>query len=69
MLVGTLLTAALTWVSRNGVETAVPLTPRAFSTPRVSPDGASLAFAVADDSGRRDIWTYEQGSQKLLRLT
>jgi Tol biopolymer transport system component len=59
---------ALTWVTRDGLETPVPLTPRAFSTPRVSPDGTRLAFAVAA-SGRRDIWTYEVGTQTLVRLT
>jgi len=59
---------ALAWVTRDGLEIPVPLTPRAFSSPRVSPDGTRLAFAVAE-SGRRDIWTYELGTQKLARLT
>lgn len=59
---------ALAWVTRDGLEIPVPLTPRAFSSPRVSPDGSRLAFAV-EDSGRRDIWTYELGTQKLARLT
>ncbi len=58
----------LTWVTRDGLEAPVPLTPRAFSSPRVSPDGTRLAFGVAE-LGRRDIWTYEVGTQKLARLT
>jgi Tol biopolymer transport system component len=58
----------LTWVSRTGDETPLPLEPRAYSTPRVSPDGTRLAFAVADE-GRRDIFTYELGTRRLTRLT
>ena len=58
----------LTWVTRDGQEMPVPLTPRSFSSPRVSPDGTRLAFAVGD-RGRRDIWTYELGTQRLARVT
>jgi Tol biopolymer transport system component len=58
----------LTWVTPAGQETPVPLAPRAFSSPRVSPDGTRLAFAAAD-GGRRDIWTYELATQRLARLT
>jgi serine/threonine protein kinase len=58
----------LVWVSRTGEETPVPLAPRAFSTPRVSPDGTRLAFAVAEQ-GRRDIFIYELGTQRLRQLT
>ena len=54
----------LTWVTRQGLELPVPLTPRAFSTPRVSPDGTRLAFAVTE-AARRDIWIYELGTEKL----
>ncbi|MGQ0735990.1 MAG: hypothetical protein ACT4QD_20345 [Acidobacteriota bacterium] len=58
----------LTWVTRAGLEVPVLLTPRAFISPRVSPDGTRLAFGVVE-SGRSDIWTYELGTQKLSRLT
>jgi Tol biopolymer transport system component len=58
----------LTWVDRAGVETPLPMTPRAFSTPRVSPDGKTIAFA-ADDADRRDIWTYNIAADQLTRVT
>ena len=58
----------LTWVTRDGLESPLPLSPRAFSSPEVSPDGTRLAFAVAE-AGRRDIWIYEVSSQRLVRLT
>jgi Tol biopolymer transport system component len=58
----------LTWVDRTGAETPLPIPPRAFSSPMVSPDGRRLAFAIAE-GGRRDIWTYELSSERLARLT
>jgi Tol biopolymer transport system component len=58
----------LAWVDRTGTETPVPIAPRAFGSPRVSPDGRRLAFAIADGS-RRDIWTYDIVTEGLARLT
>ncbi len=58
----------LAWVARSGVETPLPIPPRSFMTPRVSPDGKTVAFAV-DDRDRRDIWTYELAADQLTRVT
>jgi hypothetical protein len=58
----------LTWVDRAGRETPLSIPPRSFGTPRVSPDGARLAFAASQDD-RRDIWIYELASEKLSRAT
>ena len=58
----------LMWVSRAGIETPVPIAPRAFTTPRISPDGKQLAFAVAEGE-RQDIWTYTLASDTLTRVT
>jgi eukaryotic-like serine/threonine-protein kinase len=58
----------LAWVDRKGTETPVPIAPRSFGSPRVSPDGRRLAFAIAD-GGRRDIWTYDIATERLARLT
>ena len=58
----------LTWVNRSGDESPIALSPRAFTTPRVSPDGTRIAFAV-DQSGRRDVYVYELATTKLTRLT
>ena len=58
----------LAWVSRTGQETTIPVTPRAFSSPRASPDGTRIAFAVTA-LGRSDIYVYELASTKLTQLT
>ena len=58
----------LTWVDRSGAETPLPISPRAFMFPRVSPDGKTVAFTVADHD-RRDMWTYDLAADKLTRLT
>jgi eukaryotic-like serine/threonine-protein kinase len=58
----------LTWVDRSGVETPLPISPRAFTSLRVSPDGKRLAFAAADGD-REDIWVYEFATDHLVRAT
>jgi serine/threonine-protein kinase len=58
----------LAWVSRTGEETAIPLAARAFHSPRASPDGTRIAFAVTE-RGRNDIYVYELASTKLTPLT
>jgi serine/threonine-protein kinase len=58
----------LAWVDRTGTETLLPIAPHAVSSPRVSPDGRRLAFAIAD-GGRRDIWTYDTTTEALARVT
>ncbi len=42
----------LVWVDRDGRETVVTEEKRAFTAPRISPDGKSLAMSVGDQSGR-----------------
>jgi Tol biopolymer transport system component len=49
----------LVWVDRQGVEQAAPATPRAYRSPRLSPDGQRVAVDIgvsADDTQRADIW-------------
>jgi len=58
----------LAWVNRSGTETPLPIPPRGFSHPRVSPDGKRLAFAAADGE-RNDIWIYELATDRLSRVT
>jgi eukaryotic-like serine/threonine-protein kinase len=58
----------LVWVDRSGAEIPLAISPRAFTTPRVSPDGKTVAFA-AGDGDRRDIWTYDLAADTLRRLT
>ena len=59
---------ALAWINRSGAETPLPIPPRGFSSPRVSPDGGRLAFAAADGD-RHDIWIYEIAADQLSRVT
>jgi hypothetical protein len=58
----------LTWVDRNGAETPLPMPASASGSPRVSPDGSRLAFAVGE-AGRHDIYTYELATGMVARLT
>jgi Tol biopolymer transport system component len=58
----------LTWIDRSGAETPLPISPRGFTSARVSPDGTRLAFAAADGD-REDIWTYDIATQALHRAT
>jgi len=58
----------LTWVDRNGVETAIPALPRPYRHPRVSPDGSRIVVEV-EDAGNTDIWVGDHRRGILSRLT
>jgi len=58
----------LTWVDRSGRESPMSIAPRAFKSPRFSPNGKRLAFAVAEDD-REDIWIYDLATGTLTRAT
>ncbi|MDP2320814.1 MAG: protein kinase [Acidobacteriota bacterium] len=58
----------LTWVDRSGAETVLPIAPRGFRNPRLSPDGKRLVFAAAERD-REDVWTYELATDRLSRVT
>jgi len=58
----------LVWVDREGKETLLPLPPREYREPRVSPDGRRLATSVVDDEGM-DLWVYDVRSGAGLQLT
>jgi serine/threonine-protein kinase len=47
----------LVWVDRSGASTPLPTEPRAFATPRLSPDGRRLAVVVTEDE-HPHIWVY-----------
>jgi Tol biopolymer transport system component len=48
--------------SRDGTVEQLPLPPRAYSQPRLSPDGKQLALVV-DDRGGPQVWIFAMGSQ------
>ena len=43
----------LAWVDRSGKTTSLPLEPRAYWTPRLSPDGKRMAVVVQDQEARQ----------------
>jgi serine/threonine protein kinase len=60
----------LVWVNRQGDSRPLMEEPRAYITPRLSPDGRRLAVVVRDvNSGRRDIWVRDLARGTFTRLT
>ena len=47
----------LVWADRSGAATPLPLEPRTYWTPRLSPDGRRFVVVV-EEQGRRDLWVY-----------
>jgi eukaryotic-like serine/threonine-protein kinase len=56
-------------VDRNGAETPISPDRAPFRTPRLSPDGKSIAVAVSDATRRSDIWIYNAEGGAKRRLT
>jgi serine/threonine-protein kinase len=55
----------LVWIDRKGgKETAVGAPPRAYSVPRISPDGTRIAFAIRDNDEDVHLWDV---SRRVLR--
>ena len=57
----------LVWVDREGREEALAAEPRAYTYPRISPDGTRLALDVRDQE--QDIWIWDFARETLTRLT
>lgn len=66
-VVGTGLQRTLVWVDRQGQETPIAAPPRAYTTPRIAPDGARVAL-LSDDQ-ELDIWLWDLVRSALTRLT
>jgi serine/threonine-protein kinase len=58
---------SLVWVDRNGREEAIDAPPRAYTSPRISPDGARVALNPRDEE--IDIWIWDFARKTLTRLT
>src|SRR5437899_3176950 len=54
----------LAWVDRKGSSQPVPIPPREYSQPRLSPDGRLLALSIYRD----DIWIYDISKVTFSRL-
>jgi serine/threonine protein kinase/Tol biopolymer transport system component len=61
-------TRSLAWVDRSGLTKSIPAIPRAYTSPRLSPDGKLLALLVFDPTSP-NIWIYELARNTLTRLT
>jgi serine/threonine-protein kinase len=59
---------ALIWVDRKGHEEPTGAPPRAYGTPRLSPDGTRVAAEIYDQS-TNDIWIWDFPRETLRRLT
>jgi serine/threonine-protein kinase len=58
-----------TLIDRAGTRVPLALTPKAYTRPRVSPDGSRLAIGIEEGDGA-DVWIYElSGTSAIRRLT
>jgi eukaryotic-like serine/threonine-protein kinase len=57
----------LVWVDRKGREELLKAPPRAYTLPRISPDGTKVALGVRDQEN--DIWVWDLARATLTRLT
>jgi DNA-binding winged helix-turn-helix (wHTH) protein/Tol biopolymer transport system component len=57
----------LVWIDRQGSLEPLPLEDQAFEEPRLSPDGARVAFGIRGKSN--DIWIHQFASAMLTRVT
>jgi len=58
---------SLVWVDRKGHEEPIRAPPRAYGTPRLSPDGTRVAAEIYDQN--TDIWIWDFARETLRRLT
>ncbi len=58
---------SLVWVDRSGREQKLDAPPRAYDTPRLSPDGKRVAVSLSDQE--QDIWLLDIARRQLTRLT
>jgi serine/threonine-protein kinase len=57
----------LVWVDREGKETPLPLPPRSYLFPRISPDGKQLAFEV--EGVNHDLYAYDPDRGVTTKMT
>jgi serine/threonine-protein kinase len=58
---------SLVWADRDGREEALEAPPRAYTSPRISPDGTKVALNLRDEEN--DIWIWDFARKTLTRLT
>ena len=55
------------WVDRQGKAEALPLPPRSYLHPRISPDGRQLAIEV--EGPNHDLYVYDFGRGVMTKMT
>ena len=60
-------TRSLVWVNRQGREAPITAPPRAYVSPRLSPDATRVALEIWDQE--MDLWIWDLARQTLTRLT
>jgi serine/threonine-protein kinase len=58
---------SVVWVDRHGKEEALPIEPRAWSNPRLSPDDKRIAIPMRSEG--TDVWIWEVAARSLRQLT
>ena len=58
----------MAWISRDGTATPITKEARAYSSPRIAPDGRRIAM-IAGEQDKRDIWTYDLETGTFSKLT
>jgi len=59
----------LTWMTSDGKATPIAVPAGAFDTPRISPDGTTLAYVLEQEDGQHHIWIREFASGRRTQVT
>ena len=59
---------SLVWIDRDGNETVISAPPRAYGTPRVSPDGTRIAVDIRDGENI-NVWVWDLARETSTQLT
>ena len=59
----------LVWVDRTGKQEPLPLPPAMYQSPRLSPDGARIAYSIVESAEFGDVWSHDLGTGDTVRLT
>lgn len=62
-----LVERTLAWVDRRGREEAVPVPPKTYLFPRLSPDGAQVVLDVREQEN--DIWIWNVAATRMTRVS
>jgi serine/threonine-protein kinase len=59
----------LSWVDLNGVQTPLPVPPKRYRQPRLSPNGTRVAVYTETGDNKKEIWVYDlDGKSQIQKL-